>query len=239
MLVTQEFTVKVGNDVILDDLTLEFGPGVHIVMGPNGVGKSTFAHALMGNPNYDITGAVEFNGKDLLAMETYERARAGLFISFQNPTPIEGLSNFQFIKQSLESMDNKKSLGENLKAFKEISQDLGLSENWDKKQLNVEASGGEKKKNELIQLELIDPQTAILDEPDSGLDVDAIKLLVKKLNNFVQNENKTLIIISHYSDLITKLNPQSVTIIGRKKVIQTDDVSVAYDVLENGFSNYV
>ena len=239
MLVTQEFTVKVGNDVILDDLTLEFGPGVHIVMGPNGVGKSTFAHALMGNPNYDISGAVEFNGKDLLAMETYERARAGLFISFQNPTPIEGLSNFQFIKQSLESMNSKNSLGENLKAFKEISQDLGLSENWDKKQLNVEASGGEKKKNELIQLELLDPQTAILDEPDSGLDVDAIKLLVKKLNNFVQQENKTLIIISHYSDLITKLNPQSVTIIGRSKVTQTDDVSVAYDVLDNGFSNYV
>ena len=239
MLVTQEFTVKVGNDVILDDLTLEFGPGVHIVMGPNGVGKSTFAHALMGNPNYDISGAVEFNGKDLLAMETYERARAGLFISFQNPTPIEGLSNFQFIKQSLESMNSKNSLGENLKAFKEISQDLGLSENWDKKQLNVEASGGEKKKNELIQLELLDPQTAILDEPDSGLDVDAIKLLVNKLNNFVQQENKTLIIISHYSDLITKLNPQSVTIIGRNKVTQTDDVGVAYDVLENGFSNYV
>ena len=239
MLVTQEFTVKVGNDVILDDLTLEFGPGVHIVMGPNGVGKSTFAHALMGNPNYDISGAVEFNGKDLLAMETYERARAGLFISFQNPTPIEGLSNFQFIKQSLESMNSKNSLGENLKAFKEISADLGLSENWDKKQLNVEASGGEKKKNELIQLELLDPQTAILDEPDSGLDVDAIKLLVNKLNNFVQQENKTLIIISHYSDLITKLNPQSVTIIGRSKVTQTDDVSVAYDVLENGFSNYV
>jgi Fe-S cluster assembly ATP-binding protein len=239
MLVTQEFTVKVDNDVILDDLTLEFGPGVHIVMGPNGVGKSTFAHALMGNPNYDISGAVEFNGKDLLAMETYERARAGLFISFQNPTPIEGLSNFQFIKQSLESMNSKNSLGENLKAFKEISEDLGLSENWDKKQLNVEASGGEKKKNELIQLELLDPQTAILDEPDSGLDVDAIKLLVKKLNNFVQQENKTLIIISHYSDLITKLNPQSVTIIGRNKVTQTDDVSIAYDVLENGFSNYV
>ena len=239
MLVTQEFTVKVGEEIILNDLTLEFGPGVHIVMGPNGVGKSTFAHALMGNPNYDITGAVEFNGKDLLAMETYERAREGLFISFQNPTPIEGLSNFQFIKQSLESLDNKNSLGENLKAFKEISDDLGLSDNWDKKQLNVEASGGEKKKNELIQLELLNPQVAILDEPDSGLDVDAIKLLVKKLNNFVQKENKTLIIISHYSDLITKLNPQSVTIIGKSKVTQTDDVNVAYDVLENGFSNYV
>ena len=239
MLVTQEFTVKVGEEIILNDLTLEFGPGVHIVMGPNGVGKSTFAHALMGNPNYDITGAVEFNGKDLLAMETYERAREGLFISFQNPTPIEGLSNFQFIKQSLESLNNKNSLGENLKAFKEISDDLGLSDNWDKKQLNVEASGGEKKKNELIQLELLNPQVAILDEPDSGLDVDAIKLLVKKLNNFVQKENKTLIIISHYSDLITKLNPQSVTIIGKSKVTQTDDVSVAYDVLENGFSNYV
>ena len=236
MLVTQEFTVKVGEEIILNDLTLEFGPGVHIVMGPNGVGKSTFAHALMGNPNYDITGAVEFNGKDLLAMETYERAREGLFISFQNPTPIEGLSNFQFIKQSLESLDNKNSLGENLKAFKEISDDLGLSDNWDKKQLNVEASGGEKKKNELIQLEMLDPQVAILDEPDSGLDIDAIKVLTSKLNAFVQKENKTLIIISHYAQLITSLNPQTVTVFSKDGYAkQHDDIQVAYNILENGF----
>ena len=125
MLVTQEFTIKVDNKIILNDMHLAYGPGVHIIMGPNGVGKSTFAHALMGNPNYETEGAVELNGKDLLSMETYERARAGLFISFQTPTPIEGLSNFQFIKQAMASLEKNESIKENLSNFRNTANDLG------------------------------------------------------------------------------------------------------------------
>ena len=120
MLVTQEFTVKVDGNTILNDLTLEYGPGIHVIMGPNGVGKSTFAHALMGNPNYDTEGAVEFYGKDLLAMETYERARAGLFISFQTPTPIEGLSNFQFIRQAMVSLNKNNNIYPNSDSQQQI-----------------------------------------------------------------------------------------------------------------------
>ena len=175
MLVTQEFSIRVdGYYPILNDMNLEFGPGVHVIMGPNGVGKSTFAHALMGSPTLGTHRAVQLNGKDLLAMETYERARAGLFVGFQNPTPIEGLSNFQFMRQSLNSLNSNIKINESLSLFRTLADDLGLPEGWDKKQLNVEASGGEKKKNELIQLELLDPQVAILDEPDSGLDVEQI-----------------------------------------------------------------
>ena len=237
MLVTQEFTIKVDNETILNDMTLEYGPGIHIIMGPNGVGKSTFAHALMGNPNYETEGAVEFNGKDLLSMETYERARAGLFISFQTPTPIEGLSNFQFIKQAMTSLDKNQSIKENLSSFRQSANDLGLGSEWDKKQLNVEASGGEKKKNELIQLDMLNPQTAILDEPDSGLDIDAIKILVEKLRAFVDKGDKTLIIVSHYAELITKLSPDTVTILDKNgNAKQSDDVQIAYDILENGFN---
>lgn len=237
MLVTQEFTIKVDNETILSDMTLEYGPGVHVIMGPNGVGKSTFAHALMGNPNYETEGAVEFNGKDLLSMETYERARAGLFISFQTPTPIEGLSNFQFIKQAMTSLEKNQSIKENLSSFRQSANDLGLGSEWDKKQLNVEASGGEKKKNELIQLDMLDPQTAILDEPDSGLDIDAIKVLTRKLTDFANKEGKTLIIISHYAELITNLNPDTVTVFNKEGYAkQYDDVQVAYDILENGFN---
>ena len=169
-------------------------------------------------------------------METYERARAGLFVSFQNPTPIEGLSNFQFMRQALNSIQSNAKLGDSLKKFKGLSGELGLSEEWDKKQLNVQASGGEKKKNELIQLEMLDPQVAILDEPDSGLDIDAIKVLTSKLNAFVQKENKTLIIISHYAQLITSLNPQTVTVFSKDGYAkQHDDIQVAYNILENGF----
>jgi len=237
MLVTQEFTVKVDGNTILNDLTLEYGPGIHVIMGPNGVGKSTFAHALMGNPNYDTEGAVEFYGKDLLAMETYERARAGLFISFQTPTPIEGLSNFQFIRQAMVSLNKNNNIKENLSNFRQSATDLGLGSEWDKKQLNLEASGGEKKKNELIQLEMLDPKLAILDEPDSGLDIDAIKILVEKLRAFVDKGDKTLIIVSHYAELITKLNPDTLTILDKQgNAKQTEDIQIAYDILENGFN---
>ena len=121
--------------------------------------------------------------------------------------------------------------------FRTLADDLGLPEGWDKKQLNVEASGGEKKKNELIQLELLDPQVAILDEPDSGLDIDAIKVLTEKLNQFAQKEGKILIIISHYPQLIQNLNPQSVTVFDKNgSAKQYDDVQVAYDILDRGFN---
>lgn len=237
MLVTQEFSIKVdGYYPLLNDMHLTYGPGVHIIMGPNGVGKSTFAHALMGSPTLETEGAVHFNGKDLLEMETFERARAGLFVSFQNPTPIEGLSNFQFMRQSLNSLQTKDKLSTSLKNFKQLASELGLSDEWDKKQLNVQASGGEKKKNELIQLEMLDPQTAILDEPDSGLDIDAIKVLTQKLKDFANREGKTLIIISHYAELITNLNPDTVTVFNKLGFAkQYDDINIAYDILENGF----
>lgn len=238
MLVTQEFNIKIdGYYPILSDMHLEYGPGIHVIMGPNGVGKSTFAHALMGSPTLETDGAVQLDGKDLLAMETYERARAGLFVSFQSPTPIEGLSNFQFMRQCLNAMGTETKIKDSLDKFKSLASDLGLSDDWDKKQLNVEASGGEKKKNELIQLEMLDPKVAILDEPDSGLDIDSIKTLTNNLKEFVAKGDKTLIIISHYADLITNLQPDTVTRIFKDgSAKQYDDIQVAYDILENGFN---
>ena len=238
MLVTQEFSIKVdGYYPILSDMHLAYGPGIHVIMGPNGVGKSTFAHALMGSPTLETDGAVQLDGKDLLAMETYERARAGLFVSFQSPTPIEGLSNFQFMRQCLNAKGSEVRIKDSLEKFKTLASDLGLSDDWDKKTLNVEASGGEKKKNELIQLEMLDPKVAILDEPDSGLDIDSIKTLTNNLKEFVAKGDKTLIIISHYADLITNLQPDTVTRIFKNgSVKQYDDIQVAYDILDRGFS---
>jgi|TARA_A100001011_G_scaffold34435_1_gene32842 Fe-S cluster assembly ATP-binding protein len=236
MLVTQEFTVKVDNQVILSDLHLDFGPGIHIIMGPNGVGKSTFAHGLMGNPNYDVSGAAQLNGKDLLDMETFERSRAGLFVSFQNPTPVEGLSNFQFVRQTMMSKDENVSTIKKLTDFKGHAEVLGLPEDWDKKQLNVEASGGQKKKNELIQMLMLDPQVVILDEPDSGLDIDAIKDLIQTIKEFA-SRNKTIIIISHYERLINELDIESVVVLGKNKT-KKGDVSLAHKVLQEGFKDF-
>lgn len=235
MLITQEFTVKVNDEIILDNINLDFEPGIHIIMGPNGVGKSTFAHALMGNPKYQTEGAVEFFGKDLLAMETWERSRAGLFMSFQQPTPISGLSNFQFIKQANTSHNGKTSISELLTMFKEHTDTLHLAEDWDKKQLNVEASGGEKKKNELIQMLMLNPRCAILDEPDSGLDVDALQSLTEVIEDFARDD-KIVIIVSHYENLIKRLNVDTVTVLGKDKTVR-GDVSLAYKVLEEGFKN--
>ena len=134
-------------------------------------------------------------------------------------------------------MDSTKKIMDELNGFKGLAADLGLPSDWDKKELNVQASGGEKKKNELIQLEMLNPQTAILDEPDSGLDIDAIKVLTRKLTDFANKEGKTLIIISHYAELITNLNPDTVTVFNKEGYAkQYDDVQVAYDILENGFN---
>lgn len=235
MLITQEFTVKVNDEIVLDNINLDFEPGIHIIMGPNGVGKSTFAHALMGNPKYQTEGAVEFYGKDLLAMETWERSRAGLFMSFQQPTPISGLSNFQFIKQAITSHNGKTSIGELLEDFRNHSYNLHLTEDWDKKQLNVEASGGEKKKNELIQMLMLNPRCAILDEPDSGLDVDALQSLTEVIEEFARDD-KIVIIVSHYENLIKRLNVDTVTVLGKNKTVR-GDVTLAYKVLEEGFKN--
>ena len=234
MLVTQEFTISVDDKVILEDINLDFEPGIHIIMGPNGVGKSTFAHALMGNPKYQTDGAVEFYGKDLLAMETWERSRAGMFMSFQNPTPISGLSNFQFIKQCMDSHGSTANITIKLNNFKSLTEQMNLSTNWDKKQLNVEASGGEKKKNELIQMLMLNPKCVILDEPDSGLDVDALQTLTEVIQDFAKD--KIVIIISHYENLIKKLNVDTVTILGKDKTVR-GDVELAYRVLEEGFKN--
>lgn len=239
MIVTQDFSVYINKQPILKNINLEFGPGVHIIMGRNGVGKSTFGHALMGNPNYKTDGAAQLNGKDLLAMETFERAQAGLFLSFQNPTPIEGLSNFQFVKQFLPYVENMDSITETLQNFKTLSAKFRLPEGFHSKQLNVEASGGEKKKSEIIQMMLADPMVAILDEPDSGLDIDAINELVVQLNEFMQRDpEKVLIVVTHYDKLIEKLNPDTVTIFGKQHATTYDDISVAYEILEHGFSAY-
>lgn len=237
MLVTQEFTVNVDNKTILDNVNIEFGPGIHVLMGPNGVGKSSFANALMGHFNYETTGAVEFYGKDLLALETFERARAGLFVGFQSPSPVPGLSNFQFLKQAKQSRGEKPNIRKDLEEFRNMCELFGLPDEWDKRHVNVDSSGGEKKKNELIQMLMLNSKCAILDEPDSGLDVDGIKILTQKLNEYVADKNNTLIIITHYQQLIEDLNVDTVSIMKNQNIIQHEGKDVAYQVFEEGFIN--
>tara|TARA_Y100000385_G_scaffold193670_1_gene200352 strand:- start:1129 stop:1824 length:696 start_codon:yes stop_codon:yes gene_type:complete len=214
------------------DITFEEGK-TYVVMGANGVGKSTLLHGIMGRPDLDTSGAVEFNGTDLTELETDERANLGIFVGFQTPTSIPGLSNFQFIKQAnkIKAVDLK----ENLDKFRDISTQLGLPAEWDKRNLNTDASGGEKKKNELIQMLMLDTKLAMLDEPDSGLDVDGIKSLTEKLSNW-KNENNTLIVVTHYEKLIDGLNPDAVVLL-KKDGVQIGDKSLADKIFSSGFEN--
>ena len=236
MLVLQDVTIASEEKEILNNVNLEFGPGIHFIVGPNGAGKSTLAHAIMSNPSYKIEGGLSFNDQDLAELATWERAQLGIFLSFQNPTPIEGLSNFRLIKEAL-AMGSTSSIMDKLSGFRGLARDLNLPEGWDKKELNVQASGGEKKKNELIQLSMLDPQVAILDEPDSGLDVDAINDLIEQLQQFAA-EDKTIIIISHYEKLLKSFVPTTVTVVANGTTHQTTDITTVDRVLADGFKDF-
>lgn len=230
MLKLQNFSIT---DIFSNvDITFEEGK-TYVVMGANGVGKSTLLHGIMGRPDLDTHGDVEFNGIDLTELETDERAKLGIFIGFQAPTSIPGLSNFQFIRQAnnIKAIDLK----ENLDKFRDISTQLGLPEEWDKRNLNTDASGGEKKKNELIQMLMLDTKIAMLDEPDSGLDVDGIKSLIEKLSTW-KNENNTLVVVTHYEKLIDGLNPDAVVLL-KKDGVQIGDKSLADKIFSSGFEN--
>lgn len=219
---------------VLENVNLTFEEGkTYVIMGSNGVGKSTLLHGIMGRPDLEIGGSIEFNGSEINDLTTDERAKLGIFVGFQSPTSIPGLSNFQFIKQSkkLKAIDIKSSLDK----FKELSVSLGLPTDWDKRNLNTDASGGEKKKNELIQMLMLNTKFAMLDEPDSGLDVDGIKSLITQLNNW-KNNNNTLVVVTHYEKLIQGLNPDSVVLL-KKDNVTVGDKSLADKIFSSGFEN--
>ena len=236
MLILQDVTIATEGKEILNNVNLEFGPGIHFIVGPKGAGKSTLAHASMSNPKYDITGGMKYNDTQLDELATWERAQLGIFLSFQNPTPIEGMSNFRLIKEAM-NMGTTSSIMDKLNGFRGLAKELNLPEGWDKKELNVQASGGEKKKNELIQMKMLDPSVAILDEPDSGLDVDAINSLIEQLSDF-NNKDKTIIIVSHYEKLLKSFEPSTVTVVANGTTTQTTDISVVTKVLADGFKDF-
>lgn len=219
---------------ILDDITTTFDMGkTYVVMGSNGVGKSTLLHGIMGRPDLNVSGEITFMGSDLTELETDEKARLGMFVGFQAPTSVPGLSNFQFMKQALNT--SGKDIAETLRNFKDISGKLNLPDNWDKRNLNTDASGGEKKKNELIQMSMLNTKLAMLDEPDSGLDVDGIKALIEQLKEW-RNDNNTLIVVTHYQKLVEGLNPDKVLVL-KKDGVLSGGMELADKIFSQGFES--
>ncbi len=227
---------------ILNGLTLEVGPGeIHAIMGPNGAGKSTLAYVLGGRPGYEVTeGSVTFAGQDLLEMEPHERAAAGLFLGFQYPVEIPGVSNLQFLREALNAQRTARgeeplSGGDFLKVAREKAGLLKFDMEMLKRNVNVGFSGGEKKRAEMVQMGILDPGFAVLDETDSGLDIDALRVVGEGINAIMRQPGKGVLLITHYQRLLEVVRPDFVHILSKGRIVKTGDADLALRLEAEGY----
>ena len=234
----------IGDKEILKGIDLEIGPGeIHAVMGPNGAGKSTLSAVLTGKPDYEVTaGTIEFMGRNLLEMKPEERAWAGLFMSFQYPIEIPGVSITNFMKTAINSKRKSKGLepikgGDFLKLMKEKMALVQMKPEFAKREVNVGFSGGEKKRNEIFQMAMLDPVLAILDETDSGLDVDALKIVADGVNA-LHTPEKSAIVITHYQKLLEYVKPDRVHILKDGKIVAEGGRELIDKIESDGFEQF-
>lgn len=238
----QNLSVRVTEKPILHNLNLSVGAGeTHVLMGPNGAGKSTLGNAIMGNPHYEITdGKIFFDGKDITHDSTDKRAKAGLFLSFQNPIEVPGISLGNFTRGALEAVTGQRM---RLLAYKKESERilklLSMDPSYANRDLNVGFSGGEKKKAEIFQLLMLKPKLAILDETDSGLDVDAVRIVSEGVRIYQEEVKGTLIIITHSTRILESLNVDRTHVLAGGNIIASGDASMIADINENGFEKYL
>ena len=222
------------------NLFLEAGK-VHAIMGPNGSGKSTLSYVLSGKDGYQVTdGSAHLEGKDLLDMKPEERAAAGLFLAFQYPVEIPGVGNMTFLRTAVNSQrklrgESEMTAGEFLKEIRAKAKDLKIDAEMLKRPVNVGFSGGEKKRNEILQMAMLEPKMCILDEPDSGLDVDAMKLVAQGVNA-LRDEKRTFLVITHYQRLLDHIKPDLVHIMANGSIIKTGGPELALEVENNGYA---
>ena len=240
MLEIKNLQASINKKTILKGVNLTIKPGeLHAIMGPNGSGKSTLANILSGKNGYEISGEVNYRGKSLNNISVDERAQKGIFLAFQYPLEIPGVNTNNFIKTSLNSIRKSKGKEELdtlafLKLVKEKSSELGIDEKILSRQLNVGFSGGEKKKNEILQMKILDPNLSILDETDSGLDIDALKIVAKGVNSSRSNE-KSFLVITHYQRLLDHIKPDFVHVLSDGKIIKTGCGELAEELEKTGY----
>ena len=244
MLSIKNLHVAVDGRPILDGLTLDIPSGeVHAVMGPNGAGKSTLSYALAGRPGYDVTaGSVTFNGEDLLGLEANERAARGVFLSFQYPTEIPGVPALSFIRTALNAQHKARGEGEIsapdfLRLARAKAAALKIDFDMLKRSLNVGFSGGEKKRMEIFQMAMLSPGLAILDETDSGLDIDALRIVAEGVNAMRAPE-RSMLIITHYQRLLDHIRPDRVHVLAAGRIVASGGPELAHDLEREGYDKY-
>ena len=241
MLKIKDLHVNVEDKKILQGFNLEINPGeTHAIMGPNGSGKSTLANVLSGKEGYEIKkGKVTFLKKDLLDLEPEDRAGEGLFLAFQYPVEIPGVSGMNFLRTTINAIRKYKKQKELdgvnfLKILREKAKFIKMEENLIKRSVNTGFSGGEKKRSEILQMTLLEPKLAILDETDSGLDIDALKTVANGVNN-LKNDNRSFLVITHYQRLLNYIVPDKVHIMSKGKIVKSGDKNLAIELEKKGY----
>ena len=242
MLSIKNLHARVQDKTILKGLELEIKPGeVHAIMGPNGAGKSTLGYVLSGRPGYEVEqGSAELNGQNLFEMDTEERARAGLFLAFQYPVEIPGVSNMEFLKASVDAVrkargEDALSSAEFLKIARVACKQVNLPVEFLKRGVNEGFSGGEKKRNEIMQMILLEPTLCILDETDSGLDIDALKVVAEGVNS-QRNDKRSFIVVTHYQRLLDYIKPDFVHVLSDGKIVKSGGPELAQELEAQGYS---
>ena len=242
MLTISDLSNEIAGKAILKGLSLSINAGeIHAIMGPNGAGKSTLAYTLGGRPGYDVTGgSVDFDGADLLAMDPHERAAAGLFLGFQYPVEIPGVSNVQFLREALNAQ--RKQRGEEplsgaafLKLARKKADLLRMDMDMLKRPVNVGFSGGEKKRAEMVQMGILDPKLAILDETDSGLDIDALRICGEGINAIMRRPDKAVLLITHYQRLLDYVKPDFVHVLAGGRIVRSGGPELALELEQHGY----
>ena len=243
MIKIEDLSVKVDDRKILDNFNIDINDGeIHAIMGPNGTGKSTVSKVIMGSSDYEVeSGKIIFNGEDISSLEVDERSRKGIFLSMQNPISIEGVTNSEFLRTALNARSEEPiGLFDFIRTVESNIKELDIKNDIIHKSINDGSSGGERKKNEVLQIKVLKPSFIILDEVDSGLDVDSLRVVCENINKYKEeNPNTSILIITHYPRILEYIKPDYVHMMVGGKIVKTGDYNFAFEIEKNGYNEVV